>query len=513
MKTLYLDCGMGIAGDMLMGALYECLPDKQVFWDKWNQLGIEGIELIPESAKKCGVTCTHMKVLVHGEEEESLDVLEHHHGGEHHHEEHGHGDHHHHHEDYHHHHDEGHEHPEMSHLPENPVIPEKIRDGGELIRGNVRNNDNFDQGSHHVFEVETGNHDHSHDHHEHDHHAHGHHEHDHHSHDHHEHDHHEHAHGHHHSHTSMAKITDIVNHFALDEKLKKQVLSVYQAIAAAESKVHGVSVDEIHFHEVGNLDAIADIVGNIMLLDLLKVDRVIASPINVGFGKVRCAHGILPVPAPATAEILKDIPIYAGRFEGEMCTPTGAALYKTIVMETAQMPAMKMESMGYGCGKKDFEAANVVRAIIGITEDQEDTDSIMELACNIDDMTAEDIALAEELLLLNGALDVFTTSIQMKKNRPGTLLTVLCKEEQKAKMGQLIFKHTTTIGIREYRCNRMTLQRNFRDIETPYGKMQCKDVSGYGVSRSKIEFDDLKQAVEKYERSIREIRAELEKYL
>ncbi len=194
-----------------------------------------------------------------------------------------------------------------------------------------------------------------------------------------------------------------------------------------------------------------------------------------------------------------------------MCTPTGAALYQTIVQEVGQMPVMSMDRIGYGCGKKDFPAANVVRAIIG--EVNQEKDHIVELACNLDDMTAEDIALAEELILLHGALDVFTTPIQMKKNRPGTLLSVLCREENKKEIGELIFKHTSTIGIREYACDRMVLNRTMNEVDTPYGTMRYKEVSGYGVKRVKVEFDDLREAVEKYEKSVREIRSEIEKLL
>ncbi len=303
----------------------------------------------------------------------------------------------------------------------------------------------------------------------------------------------------------------MVQTLELEDTLKEKVLSVYEQIAFAESKVHGVPVNQIHFHEVGNKDAIADIIANVILLDLLKVDQVVASSINVGFGKVRCAHGILPVPAPATMEILKGIPVYAGRFEGEMCTPTGAALYKTFVGQTASMPQMSIEKIGYGCGNKDFEAANVVRAIVG--QVQGNKDHIVELACNIDDMRGEDIALASELILLHGALDVYTTSIQMKKNRPGIILSVLCHEEQKKEMSELIFKHTTTIGIREYSCDRMILDREIKQVDTPYGTMRYKEVSGYGVNRAKVEFDDLKKAVEQFEKTIEEVRQDIERLL
>jgi uncharacterized protein (TIGR00299 family) protein len=197
----------------------------------------------------------------------------------------------------------------------------------------------------------------------------------------------------------------------------------------------------------------------------------------------------LPVPAPATANILTGIPIYGGAIKGELCTPTGAALLKHFVQKFGDMPPMAVSKIGYGMGKKDFEAPNCVRAMIG--ESAEKAERILELSCNLDDMTGEAIGFAMEALLEAGALDVFTTAIGMKKSRPGVMLTVLCREADKEKLLPLIFKHTTTLGIREKVCNRYTLTRKEEIVQTPYGPVRQKIAEGYGVERSKYEYEDL----------------------
>ena len=334
----------------------------------------------------------------------------------------------------------------------------------------------------------------------HEHHAHEHDEH----HPEHEHAHHDEHHHHEHHHASMADIEHIISHLNVSDKVKSDILSIYKIVAEAESKVHGKSVSEIHFHEVGMMDALADISGVCMLMEKISPDRVICSPINVGFGKVKCAHGILPVPAPATAEILTEIPIYAGRFEGEMCTPTGAALLKYFADEFSYMPLMVTEKTGYGCGNKYFDAANVVKAVIG--KDNLSKDLVIELKCNVDDMTGEELAYAVDVILAAGARDAFTTPVNMKKGRSGHLLTVLCDIGNKEKIAKIIFEHTSTIGIRECVMERMVLDRSFETVSTEYGDIRVKVSSGYGVKKIKPEFDDLKAASEKYGKSIAEIR-------
>ncbi len=243
--------------------------------------------------------------------------------------------------------------------------------------------------------------------------------------------------------------------------------TVTTLIAEAESKAHDKPVSEIHFHEVGTMDAIADIASVCLLLHKLAPDQIIASPIHVGSGQVKCAHGILPVPAPATAYILKDVPIYSGQIRGELCTPTGAALLKHFVTSFGEMPMMTPTSTGYGMGKKDFPAANCVRIIQGESFAAEAADTICELSCNVDDMTGEDVAFAVETFLENGARDAFTIPCTMKKGRPGLLITVLCSEADREKVAQLMLRHTTTLGVRMTTKERRILARAESECRIP----------------------------------------------
>ena len=301
----------------------------------------------------------------------------------------------------------------------------------------------------------------------------------------------------------MADIEHIIGHLPLEDAVRADVIAVYKLIAEAESHAHGMPVSEIHFHEVGTMDAVADITAACLLIRKLAPEKIVASPVHVGAGKVRCAHGVLPVPAPATAYILRDVPIYGGRIQGELCTPTGAALLKHFAAAFGDMPVMRVQRVGYGMGKKDFEVANCVRAMLGETGDG--ADSVYELNCNIDDMTAETIGFAVEKIREAGAVEVFTTAVMMKKNRPGTLLTVLCREAQKETVVQAIFKHTATIGIRETLCRRYVLARTEETVETALGPVRRKVSSGYGVQRAKFEHDDLAALAEKNGLSLTEV--------
>ena len=409
MRTLYLECNMGAAGDMLMSALSELVPDKEAFYNRLNEIGIPDVEISWEKAIKCGITGTHAKVLIHGQEEESEDI-------------------------------------------------------------------------------HTHTHEHAHTHGD-------------------EHEHGVHSHEEHHHHAGLQDIYSMIEGLKLTEEEKEDIRRVYLSIAEAESKVHGREVTDIHFHEVGRADALADIAGCVMLIHELKADRIVVSPVNVGFGQVRCAHGILPVPAPATALLLQGIPCYAGRIEGELCTPTGAALLKYFADEFRTLPVMRIEKTGYGMGKKDFAAANCVRAILG--ESGEEAEQVAELCCNLDDMTPEELGFCMELLLEQGALEVFTTAVGMKKSRPGILLTVLCKTEEKQKFAELIFKHTSTIGIREHTCNRMVLKRGERQKQVAGHAVRVKVSEGYGITKEKPEYEDLKRIAEDTGLSMQELKKQL----
>ena len=408
MKTLYLECNMGAAGDMLTAALLELHPDPQGFVERMNRLGLPGVVFAAQPAVKCGITGTQVSVTVGGEEEESHDV------------------------------------PLHSH------VHETAQD--EAHPGHA--------------------HDHVHEHiHDHEH-SHG----------------HEHGHGHHH-HAGMGDIRHILSHLDIPQPVRQDAEAVYQLIAQAESHAHGRPVEEIHFHEVGTLDAVTDVVAVCWLLHDLAPEQIVASPVHVGCGQVRCAHGILPVPAPATAYILQGVPTYGGSVQGELCTPTGAALLKHFVQRFGPSPVMRVEKTGYGMGEKDFEAANCVRAMLGQT--QEESTTIAQLACNLDDMTPEALGFAQERLWEAGALDVTTAPIGMKKNRPGVQLTCLCRLEDREKLVSVLFAHTTTLGVRESLCTRYTLARSQRTVETEHGPVRVKEARGWGVTREKPEYEDV----------------------
>ena len=405
MRTIYLDCSMGAAGDMLMAALLELLPEKDTFLQKMQSLGLPGLEISAEPSVKCGITGTHMRVLIRGEEE-------------------GHP----------------HVHAAEEHAHSHADAPEAA---------------------------------------------------------------HAHVHVHPHHHTDLDELTHRISHLNVSEAVRSDILAVYQSIADAESRVHGVPVEQIHFHEVGSLDALADVTGVCLLMELLAPEQVLASPIHVGSGQVRCAHGILPVPAPATALLLEGIPIYGGSIRGELCTPTGAALLRRFVTRFDPLPPMRVEKTGYGMGMKDFEAANCVRAMLGQTE--ESAGHILELACNLDDMTPEAVGFAMEQLFAAGALDVYTTPIGMKKNRPGVLLTCMCREDDREAMLRTIFRHTSTLGVRVSVCDRYTLSRRQYAVQTPDGEIRVKESSGWGVLRRKAEFEDLAHIARQTGKSIAEV--------
>ncbi len=439
MRTLYLECAMGAAGDMLMAALVELLPDPDAFVDRMNRLNIPGVRVARLKETKCGISGTRMEVKVLGEEEESLDFHGHAHNHDH---EHAHD------------HDHGHEH----------------------------------------------GHEHEHEHsHEHEH----------------EHSHeHEHAHeqDHAHSHSALTDIAQLIDGLPVSAFVKTNATAVYRLLAQAESVVHGRPVEQVHLHEVGAMDAVADIVGVCLMIEALAPGRIVASPIHVGSGQVRCAHGILPVPAPATAHILKGLPIYGGAVRGELCTPTGAALLRHFAAGFGPMPTMRVDSIGYGMGKKDFEAANCVRAMLGESgEISGPNDEICELSCNLDDMTGECVGNAQQALLSLGALDAYIVPVQMKKSRPGQILVCLCGPEDSDTLAQAMLRHTTTFGVRRSVCSRYMLNRRWETVDTAYGPIRRKTGEGYGVVKSKWEYEDVAEAAKKAGIPILEAYRELNK--
>ena len=252
------------------------------------------------------------------------------------------------------------------------------------------------------------------------------------------------------------------------------------------------------------MDAVADVVGVCLLMEEIGAEQILASPVHVGSGHVHCMHGILPVPAPATALILQGIPTYGGQVQGELCTPTGAALLRHFVSRFGDRPVMAVEAIGYGMGKKDFERANCLRAFLG--ESEGEREKIAKLECNLDDMTGEEISFAMEQLFRAGALDVFTQPIGMKKSRPGVLLSVICLPEEADSLAAVMMKHTTTLGIRRQDMSRYVLSRSVETEETAYGPVRVKTASGMGVRRRKAEYDDLAALAERHNLSLDEIR-------
>lgn len=311
-------------------------------------------------------------------------------------------------------------------------------------------------------------------------------------------------HEHEYCHRTRTDVEEILCGARIPENVRQHASAVYDSIAQAESAVHGERAEQVHFHEVGALDAIADVTAVCYLLDKLQPDQITASPIHVGGGHVACAHGVLPVPAPATAQLLKGVPIYSGELRGELCTPTGAALLKHFVSSFGPMPVMQVHTLGCGIGTKEFSVPNCVRAFWG--EAQELSELICELTCNLDDMTAEEIGFAVQTLRNADALDVYTMPIAMKKDRPGTFLGVLCKPDREAELVRLLFQHTTTLGIRKTLCSRYLLRRGTQVHETPYGPVRCKTAEGYGTVRSKWEYDDLAEIATREGISLRDVK-------
>lgn len=398
MKTLYLECNMGAAGDMLMAALSALISDGEGFLAELNGLGIPGVKVWTEPVEKCGIMGSHIHVFVHGAEEG---------------------------------HDHAHEH---SHACE------------------------------------------------HDH--------------------------HHHHHSTLAGICEMIDSLRLSEKVKKDAKAVYRLIAEAESSVHGKRMEQIHFHEVGSLDAVTDVVGVCMLMEKIGADRIVVSPVHVGCGSVKCAHGLLPVPAPATALLLTGIPIYSDGLAGELCTPTGAALLRYFADDFAKLPQMAVSAIGYGMGTKDFDGrANCVRAMVG--EAGGDMDEVTELAANVDDMTAEEIGFAMEMLFDGGALDVYAQAITMKKSRPAVKLVCMCRKEDAEALTALMFRHTTTLGVRRYQLSRAVLDRRTEKVDTPLGTIERKHAEGFGVTREKWEFEQIANLARKSGKSLFEIKKEI----
>lgn len=314
----------------------------------------------------------------------------------------------------------------------------------------------------------------------------------------------------HHTHRSLKEIEEIINSSTLSETVKKLSLVMFYQVAEAEGKIHGKSLYEVHFHEVGAVDSIVDIVGAAICIDYLKVDKIYSSTIEVGSGMVKCAHGLMPVPAPAVSEILKSIPIHKGRVQSETTTPTGAAILKSTVEEFTDELNFNIQQTGYGVGTKDFEIPNVLRVFLGELENLYETERQILIETNIDDMNPEFFSYIEEMLFKNGALDVYKTPITMKRGRPATLFSILVNEKNATKIQQILFHETSTLGIRQHYVNKIMLNRIFEKVDTKYGQITIKKgILNGKIVKVKPEFSDCERLAKEKHVPIKEIYDEI----
>ncbi|HEY2912564.1 MAG TPA: nickel pincer cofactor biosynthesis protein LarC [Candidatus Angelobacter sp.] len=305
---------------------------------------------------------------------------------------------------------------------------------------------------------------------------------------------------HSHSHRGLKEIRQIIQAASISQSAKDRAISIFEALGAAEAKVHNSEIEEIHFHEVGAIDAIVDIVCASVGAEALGIDEWVCSPLNVGGGTVVCAHGAFPIPAPATLELLKNAPVYSGEIQKELVTPTGAAIVSVLASRFSHFPAMKTEKVGYGAGSRNFNnSPNVLRLTVGeTTETQHESpfpvEEITVLEANVDDMTPQVFGYVMEQVMQNGALDAFGTPVQMKKSRPGMLLTVLCRTEDSTRLTKLILAETTTLGVRMRQESRAALTRRHVSVSTKWGDVRMKLANLNGsISNYAPEYEDCRQ--------------------
>jgi len=318
---------------------------------------------------------------------------------------------------------------------------------------------------------------------------------------------------HEHSHRHLSHILEIIKESKLPPKVQEDCEAIFSHLARAEAKVHGTSVEHVHFHEVGALDSIVDIVGSVIGLYRLGLDKIYSSPLHLGSGFVMAEHGKLPVPAPGTAELIKGIPTYSTEVEGELTTPTGAAIITTLASQFGPVPLMKIEQIGYGAGAKEFPSLpNLLRLMIGQGEDELEEDSISVLESNIDDMNPQFYEVLYERLFQAGALDVYLTPILMKKSRPATKLTVLCPPEKVNDCDRIVFEETTTFGVRISQAMRKKLFREIKEVKTRYGKVRIKvGMMGDRMTDLCPEYEDCKALAISLHLSVREVYQEAQR--
>lgn len=418
MRILYYDCFCGISGDMNLAALIDLGVPKEYLIQELSKINLSSeYEIKIERAIKLGITGTRVDVIL----KDKLD--------------------------------------DKAHISEQALHGHNHRHTDEYSLENSHENCHHNNDEEHNHAENNHTHEHSHGHtHEHSH----------------EHSDEGHVHNHHHHHRNLNDIEEIINSSNLSDRVKKLSLDMFMKVAEAEAKVHGKKLYEVHFHEVGAIDSIVDMVGAAICLDYLKVDKIIASTVQVGGGFVKCAHGLMPVPAPATVEILKNIPINSGIVQFETTTPTGAAILVANADEFTEKIDFSIKKIAYGIGHRDLEIPNVLRVYLGEKEISQKVEEQYMLETNIDDMNPELYGYVEEKLFEVGALDVFKTPIFMKKGRPGVKLSVLTNEKVEKDVLDIIFEETTSIGVRKYKVEKIMLNREFLKVKTEYGDITIK---------------------------------------
>ncbi|KPU45901.1 hypothetical protein OXPF_03690 [Oxobacter pfennigii] len=454
MRTLYFDCFSGISGDMTLGALIDCGINIEDFKKELAKLNIGGYTLEFSRAAKNSIEGTDVDVILH---EHGHYEYEHAHDHDHHSHEH----------EAEHSHDHSHEHVHS-------------HDNHSHDHGHSHTHEEHNHGHEHNGEFHT--HEHAHDAYDHEH-----------SHN-----------GHTHSHNrNLGDIEKIIDDSTISPRAKQISKDIFKKLAVAEAKIHGKPVEEVHFHEVGAVDSIVDIVGCAICIDMLDIEAFAASPVNTGMGFVKSQHGIIPVPGPAALELLKGVPIYSRDIKTELVTPTGAAIISTLCTDFGPIPNMVVEKTGYGTGKKDLEIPNLLRVIIG---DVKKNSNIVMMECNIDDMNSEFYEYTMKKLFDAGALDVFLTNIIMKKGRPAVKLSVIAKEETVDKLSEIIFSETSTIGLRKYSVEREVLERKIFKVDTKYGEISIKAAYRKGVlSNFAPEYEDVKETALKSGIPVKEV--------
>jgi pyridinium-3,5-bisthiocarboxylic acid mononucleotide nickel chelatase len=436
MRIAYLECFSGISGDMFMGALIDAGVPPEVFVRTVEALNLDA-RLEIKRVDRSGISATKVDVIAAGEKELPREEFWAQEQAEHH--------------------DHAHTH---SHSHSHAGGPSHSHEGRSHLHEHSRS------------------HSHSHEHE------------------------HEHEREHSHAHRGLKEIREIISKAEISQTAKGRAIKIFEALSAAEAKVHNSDIEKIHFHEVGAIDAIVDIVCASVGVEALSVDEWVCSPLNVGGGTVVCAHGTFPIPAPATLELLKHAPVYSGEIQKELVTPTGAAIVSVLANRFSHFPHMKPEKTGYGAGSRDFKGVpNVVRLTIGEAAQLDSLPAKIEeitiLEANVDDMTPQIFGYVMERALALGALDVFGTAVQMKKNRPGMLLTVLCPQDKKLALTRLIFVETTTLGVRIRQESRAVLARRHVNVRTQWGEVRMKLANLNGcVSNYAPEYEDCRRIAE-----------------